>query len=266
MNFKAFKYIISIVFVGWIIGCADIPESGESKFMLISPSEEAQMGEQSFEELKKEKKVSTNIEATARVKRVADRVIDQVDPPKDNWEVIVFEDLTPNAFALSGRKIGVYDGLMPFVYNDAQLATVIGHEIAHVKLRHIGQRFSQQLVTQLGISTLDVALKQQPEQTRQLWVSAAGMGSDVFVALPYSRAHEFEADRYGLNYMARAGYDPREAIAFWKRMQEYADKNGGESPAWFNFLSTHPTTPERIQALEKELPGAIALYEKSSKN
>ncbi|MFH1066734.1 MAG: M48 family metallopeptidase [bacterium] len=266
MNFKVFKYSICILFIGWLTGCADVPESGESKFMLISPSEEAQMGEQAFDELKKEKKISKDMEATLKVQRVAERVIEQVDPPKERWEIVVFEEPTPNAFALSGRKVGVYDGLMPFVYNDAQLAAVIGHEVAHVKLRHSGQRFSQQLVTQLGISTLDVAMKQQPEQTRQLWMNAAGAGSDVFVTLPYSHGHEYEADRYGLNYMARAGYDPREAVAFWKRMQEYENKNGGQSPAWFNFLSTHPTTPERIQALEKQLPEAIALYERSPKN
>ncbi len=248
----------------WLVvlaACVHIPETGKSAFILLSPTEEATLGAQAFNDLKRQGKVSTDPTVNAQVQRVVTRLIQQVNVPTARWEVVVFEDPSPNAFALPGGKIGVHTGILPITENDAGLATVLGHELAHVTLRHGAQRFSQQAALALGGQTLAIALQQQEQRTTQLALAAFGVGSQLFVALPFSRNQEIEADQIGLRYMARAGYDPKEALGFWRRMAQYAQSRGGRPPEW---LSTHPADENRLSAIYQMLPMAEVEYRRAT--
>lgn len=157
---------------------------------------------------------------------------------------------------MPGGKIAVYTGILPATQDETGLAVVLGHEVAHAIANHGGERMSQQLLVQLGATGLSVALSQQPAQTQQILLQAYGAGTNIGFILPYSRSHELEADHIGLILMARAGYNPREAIPFWQRMS----KMGGERPP--EFLSTHPEPERRIEDIKKELPEAMKYYKK----
>jgi predicted Zn-dependent protease len=259
MNFLPSSSLLrSVAIVGTLctlVSCVTLDESGKQAFIIFSPAQEAQMGAASFTQLKQSSKVSNDPVANAQVQRVAQRLIAHVNYPHAQWEVVVFDDPTPNAFALPGGKIGVHTGLLPITQTDDALAYVIGHEIAHVTLRHGGQRVSQQMAI-AGITTItDIALAMNEVREREIIMSGLGVGATVGLILPYSRAHEYEADKYGLFYTARAGYDPEAAIGFWERMKAYADRRGGKPPEW---LSTHPVDDKRIAHLRALIPEAKA--------
>lgn len=248
--------VLPCLLLSLIISCATIRETGETAFILTTPQQEAQMGLAAFQDLKTSKKISTARDANNQVNRVANRLIRAVDNDVASWEIVVFDDPTPNAFALPGGKIGVHTGLLPITQNDAGLAFVIGHEMAHVTLRHGGQRMSRQLATQVGISALDLGLGMHStdyQNNRALILTAFGIGAQYGAALPFSRENEYEADKIGMRYMAKAGYDPAEAIELWKRMQAYSQQHGGKPPEW---MSTHPNDANRIRALQLYLPTA----------
>jgi predicted Zn-dependent protease len=171
------------------------------------------------------------------------------------WEFNLIDDESINAFAMPGGKVVVFSGILPVAQNDIGLAVVMGHEIAHAVARHGNERMSQALVAQLGGTALDIALANQPQATRQLFMQAYGMGSQVGVLLPYSRLQESEADQLGLVFMAMAGYDPRSAVAFWQRMDAQAK---GDAPP--EFLSTHPAYQTRIRDIRDHLPEALKYY------
>lgn len=250
--------VVAAVLSG-MTGCVTLDDTGKRAFLLTTPQQEAQMGAASFAQLKQSNKVSGDPVANAQVQRVAQRMIAQVSVPNAQWEVVVFDDPTPNAFALPGGKIGVHTGILPITQSDDGLATVIGHELAHVTLRHGGQRVSQQLVI-AGITTIaDVGLAMNNVRERQYIMSGLGVGAAVGLILPYSRSHEYEADRYGLYYMARAGYDPEAAIGFWQRMIAYGNQRGGKPPEW---LSTHPADEKRIAQIQRLIPEARAMAAK----
>ncbi|MEM9398795.1 MAG: M48 family metallopeptidase [Verrucomicrobiota bacterium] len=242
-------------------GCVQLQESGQTVFLITSPAQEAQMGAQAFADIKKKKRMTKNTSVNAQVQRVANRLRKVVRVPNSQWEVVVFEDKTPNAFALPGGKIGIYTGILPITKNDAGLAAVIGHELAHITLRHGGQRLSQQMALAGGITFAQLAMKDTASRTKRLALAALGAGAVYGISLPYSRSHEYEADRFGMNYMAKAGYNPAEAIELWKRMQAYSRKNGGKPP---EFMSTHPSDANRIQRLQMYLPEANRLYKQSN--
>ncbi len=248
----------------WLAGCVTtgtesaLPEPGAAPkpgLILISPQQEAHLGATAFAELKTTRKISADAGKKAMVERIVRRLAPHAEAGVTAWEVEVFEDATPNAFALPGGKIGVHTGLFPVAGGEAGLAAVIGHEIAHVALRHGGQRMTQQLGIAVGGTLFDMALQNRESRERQAWLSAYGVGTSVFATLPYSRKHEYEADRMGLIYMAKAGYDPREAAGFWRRMQQ---AGGGKPP---EFLSTHPADENRIAAIERLLPEALSFYQ-----
>jgi predicted Zn-dependent protease len=244
-------------------GCYTVPETGRQGFSLISPSQEVQLGAAAFTDLKQSRKVSTDPQLTATVERVGRRIAKTVgdDLPGAEWEFVVFDDDTPNAFALPGGKVGVHTGLFKIAKNDHQLAVVVGHEIAHVTARHGAERMSQQLVIAgLGVG-LDVALRDKPSETRNLALLAYGAGATVGATLPFSRRGESEADEIGLVYSAKSGYDPREAVAFWTAMKE-ASAGANKPPEW---LSTHPSDDTRIRRLHELMPRMLELYEKSEK-
>lgn len=173
------------------------------------------------------------------------------------WEFNLVDDKTINAWCMPGGKVVVYTGLLDVTKNEEALAIVMGHEIAHAIARHGNERMSQQMVAQAGGLVLSVALQNQNNQTRALFQQAYGIGVGVGVLLPFSRLHETEADKLGLIFAAMAGYDPREAPEFWKRM---AAKGNGNTPA---FLSTHPSDEKRIKDLNAYMPEALKYYKKT---
>jgi predicted Zn-dependent protease len=260
MHSRTTRFGIIALLAAVLTGCTTAPETGRSQLLLISPSQEAQLGFQSFEKLKRQKPISADQRAAAEVKRVGARIAAVAPVANARWEFVLFEDKTPNAFALPGGKVGVNTGILPITKNEAGLATIIGHEVAHVVARHGAERMSQDLMIQLGGTALSAALGANAGVSGDLVRQAYGIGTTVGVALPYSRAHELEADQLGLLYIARAGYDPREAIAFWQRFKAYGQARGGRPP---EFLSTHPLDEKRIAALQRHLPKAIAEYERA---
>lgn len=238
--------------------CATAPETGRSQLLLVSPAEEAQLGLKAFQQIKRQQPQVSGGKAAETLQRVGNRISEVAPLPNARWEFVLFKDDSPNAFALPGGKVGIYTGILPITKNEAGLATVIGHEIAHAVARHGAERMSHGMLVQLGGVGLSAALGQDAGATGDLIMQAYGIGSQLGVMLPYSRTQELEADELGLLYMARAGYDPREAIDFWKRFAEYNAKRGGAPP---EFLSTHPLDSRRIAALERAMPRAVAEYE-----
>lgn len=244
-----------------LVGCATVPETGRSQLRLLSPAEEMRLGLQSFERLKKQLKVSQDAEARAMLEKVG-RAIAAVAPlPDAQWEFVLFESPEANAFCLPGGKVGVYTGLLPITKDEAGLATVLGHEVAHAVARHGAERLSHEWLRQMGGQVLAVGVAGADPRAQQLALLAYGVGTEVGAILPYSRLQESEADRLGLLYMARAGYDPREAVRFWQRFAEYNRQHGGARvPVW---LRTHPLDETRIRQLEQWMPEALAEYERS---
>ncbi|WP_041795125.1 M48 family metallopeptidase [Pararhodospirillum photometricum] len=234
--------------------CAQNPVTGRDQLILISPQQGVQMGAQAYQQAKQEKRVLPASDPyTQRVRAITERLIRANDLPKYQWEVNAFDDKTANAFALPGGKVGINTGLATVARTDAQIAAVVGHEIAHAVSRHGEERISQQLLVQTGVQLTGAALG-VGQQGASLLEQAATLG----VILPYSRTHESEADEMGLYYMARAGYDPREAVKLWENMAAQGSAGVPE------FLSTHPSEGNRIQKLQSVMPKALDLYNKSS--
>ena len=241
-------------------GCTTAPETGRSQLLLISPAQEAEMGLSSFDKIKRERRIVATGKDAAMVQRIGERIARVAPVPGAKWEFVLFDDKTPNAFALPGGKVGVNTGILPITKDEIGLATVISHEIAHVTARHGAERASQSMAVQLGGSVLAAAIGSESAMTRELAMQAYGVGTQVGVMLPYSRVHELEADQVGLLYMARAGFDPRGAIGFWQRFAEFNAKQGGGRPP--EFLSTHPVDERRIAELQAMMPRAVAEYER----
>lgn len=247
--------------------CSTVPITGRSQLNLISSGEMNAMSFQQYDEFLKQNKLSTNTEQTAMVKRVGGRIQAAVEKyfadhnlsselDGYKWEFNLVESPEVNAWCMPGGKVVVYTGILPITRDEAGLAVVMGHEIAHAVAQHGNERMSQQMLQQLGGVALSVALKNEPETTRNIFGAAYGIGTEVGVMLPFSRTHESEADHLGLIFMAMAGYDPNAAIDFWTRMAA----QGGPKPP--EFLSTHPSDETRIADIRKELPEALKYYNK----
>lgn len=241
-----------------LAACATLPETGKQAFVLTTPSQEINLGANAFADIKRSQKISQDPAINAQVQRVAKRVIEAANMPHLQWEVVVFDDPNPNAFALPGGKIGVHTGILPITASDAGLAAVLGHEIAHISQRHAAQRLAQQMAL-LGVASLGSVLASDDPKVRARWMTAIGATGTLGVILPYSRQHELEADALGIIYAARAGYDPREAPKVWARMAQAARNY----PRPLEFLSTHPVEQTRIRALEAQMPRAMQEFERS---
>ncbi|MEW6516168.1 MAG: M48 family metallopeptidase [candidate division FCPU426 bacterium] len=249
-------------------GCSTVPLTGRNRLELVSSSEVSSLGAQNYKELMGQAKLSQNAVEVAKLRRVGQRVALAAEAvmrengmaeeiPNYQWEFnLVQDDATINAFCMPGGKVAFYTGILPVCQDEAGLAVVMGHEVAHALAKHGNERMSQQLLVELGGAALSTALKEKPEKTQNLFMLAYGVGTTVGVVLPYSRSHEYEADRIGLQLMARAGYDPRLAAPFWERM---AQKGGGGMP---EFLSTHPVPANRIENLKALEGEALPFYER----
>ncbi|HKQ40178.1 MAG TPA: M48 family metallopeptidase [Verrucomicrobiae bacterium] len=213
------------------------------------------MGLTAWEDVKKETPISRDAAGNAMVQRVGRRIAAVVtNMPDAQWEFVLFEDKTPNAFCLPGGKVGVNTGILPLTKDDAGLATVIGHEVAHAALHHGGERMSQAMLLDAGGQIVGAATG--ASKYAQAIALAYGVGAQVGYELPHSRKQESEADRVGLRYMARAGYNPEAALAFWQRFAAANQAQGGSGPP--AFLRTHPVDSKRIQDIRTWLPEAKA--------
>ncbi|NBB78873.1 MAG: M48 family metalloprotease [Verrucomicrobia bacterium] len=251
---------ISILFLAvfFAVGCQTVPQTGRSALHLMPADQLASMASAQFGQLKQKTPISRDPKYNAMVNRVGERIayVAAPDMPNAQWEFVVFEDDDQvNAFAMPGGKVAVYTGMFKVVQSDADLAVVMGHEVAHVAAGHGNERVSQQMLAAGGAMLLGVGTRDMDSRDRQLIMAAYGAGATIGVMLPYSRYHESEADEIGLMYAAEAGYDPRAAIGFWERME--AQKRG--SPP--EFLSTHPSGSTRIRKLNQLMPKAVAVYE-----
>ena len=247
--------IIGPIFVllALIAACVTTPESGKQAFIMISLSQEATLGKQAFGEILKKEKESKDARLVGITERVGRRLAAVTTMPNLDWEFKLFESEQMNAFALPGGKTAAYTGLLKVCENEAALAAVMGHEIAHVTARHGAQRITRQMIVSTAMSAASISLANK--DSRMLILGALGLGVQYGVQLPFSRGDEAEADQIGLAYMAKAGYDPREAVRFWTRFSQM--KQGGQPP---EFLSTHPADATRIANLKRFLPRALAQY------
>ena len=254
------KIIVAICVLAGVYSCSTVPIIGRKKVNLLPESQLVSMSLSSYREFLDTSVVVASTNAQAQmVKNVGAKVSKAVEKfLKDNgmadrvsdfaWEFNLIQENMVNAWAMAGGKVVFYSGIMPVCRDENGVAVVMGHEIAHVVARHSNERMSHGLITQLGGMALDVALKQKPEATKNIFLSAYGIGSQVAVTLPFSRKHEYEADELGLIFMTMAGYTPQKAIEFWTRMSEMGKSNMPE------FLSTHPLDSKRIAALAKLMP------------
>jgi predicted Zn-dependent protease len=250
--------VVVVLTAAMIVGCYTVPETGRKSLILIPESQELQLGASAYAEAKSETPTSTNPQYTTQVTRVGRRIASVAGRDHYDWEFTVFEAPdTINAWCLPGGKIGFYSGIMPVCSNDAGIATVMAHEVGHAVARHGAERMSIGLIVLAGAAATAYATKDQQETDREMIMAAYGIGTTLFVQLPYSRRDEYEADRIGLMLMADAGYDPREAVYFWQRMKVMGEAKGGKPP---EFLSTHPTDAHRIKQLEQYLPEAMQRY------
>lgn len=261
---KALSLPLLLLFASLFAACATVPETGRKQLLLVSPQQEFQLGLSEFEKLKETTPVSSDRAAAARVQRVGERIASVASLPGAAWEFVLFDEPdTANAFCLPGGKVGVYSGILEITRDENGLATVIGHEVAHAVARHGAERISEGLVVQFGGELLGQVLQTQSGAARELILGAYGLGSQVGVALPHSRRQELEADQLGLLYMARAGYDPREAVSFWQRFSAHAQAKGAGG---IEFLRTHPLDSTRIDRLQANMPQAIAEYERATRS
>jgi predicted Zn-dependent protease len=263
--------LLACLLLMFLAGCTTVPITGRSQFNTIPDSLINSMALQEYSSFLKspETKLSTDPEKTAMDQRVGTRIADAVTRyMTDNymadqlagyqWEFNLVDSEEKNAWAMPGGKVVVYTGIMEIAQDEAGLAVVMGHEIAHAIAKHGSERMTQGLMVTLGGVALDQALKDEPSATRNIFLTSYGVGATVGIMLPYSRTHEKEADRMGLIFMAMAGYDPEAAVGFWQRMAE--SKDGAQVP---EFLSTHPASESRIENIKNYMYEAKIYYQRS---
>jgi len=250
-------WMCALAVVGLAVGCSTVPYTNRSQFMIMSESQDLALGATAYEQVLKEAKIATDPRVTAPVQEIGRRIAAVADKPDYQWEFTVIDDpKQANAFCLPGGKVAVYTGLYPIARDDAGLAAVIGHEVAHALARHGAERVSTSTALQVGGVAVAVAAGTQGGAAQQAVMAAYGLGSQVGVALPFGRKQESEADRIGLILMAKAGYDPEAAIGLWQRMEQ--DEQGGRPPEW---LSTHPAPDTRQEDIRGWLAEARQYYQ-----
>jgi predicted Zn-dependent protease len=243
-----------------LIAACSTTMTGRKQLTLFNDAKMDELGVAAFADIKSGGKVDKQADVNAYVRCVATPILAVIPrggaaPQDGKWEIVVFEDPSPNAFALPGGKIGVHTGMLSVATTAGQLAAVIGHEVGHVLLRHGNERLSQSAVAQSAVEGSSVAMGQMKPEARNAVVGGLGVGAQYGVLLPFSRKHENEADVVGQRFMAQAGFNPTEAITLWRKMDELSQ--GQEPPQW---MSTHPASKSRVDNLEANLPVAKDLY------
>lgn len=257
------KFSRFVTYAGCLVlltACAKSP-MGRNQLKLYSNQQLAGMGQQTFDGMKAEQKVSSKAVTNEFVNCVANAITKHVPNTVFNgqWEVVVFDDPQVNAFALPGGKIGVYTGLLAVAENQEQLAAVIGHEVGHVIAEHGNERMSSSTLIGIGMEATNALLQANEIANNNLIMAAIGAGVQVGVQLPFSRTHESEADLIGLELMAQSGFAPGEAVKLWQNM---AKASGDQRQP--ELLSTHPLPATRISNIEQHLPAAMAMFNSAS--
>jgi predicted Zn-dependent protease len=259
------KYLNKLLLVALIAaGCSTVPMTGRKQLNLVSNEEILTSSFHQYDEYIKTAPLSKDKKNTELVIKVGRRIASAVELYMKNngmedqikeyqWDFHLVADATPNAFCMPGGKIVVYEGILPYTQDETGLAVVLGHEVAHAVAKHSNERMSQQVVVSLGGEIVNVAVDKKSDLVKQLAPAIYGLGSQYAVMLPYSRAHESEADHMGLIFMAMAGYDPAMAEGFWLRMSQ----SGTKTP---EFLSTHPSDQTRVTKIRSWLPEARKYY------
>lgn len=260
------KKTFLLIAVLFLAGCTTVPITGRRQLAFIPQGELMSLSAQSYQQVLSQSRISTDAVWTRKVNEAGRKIAASAEVfLRENgmereianyqWEFNLVDDpKTVNAFCMPGGKIVVYTGILPVAQDVNGLAAVMSHEVAHALANHGSERMSQELVVQAGGMGLSQLMKSKPELAKQLIAQVYGAGAQVGVLLPYSRAHETEADHIGLILMARAGYDPKAAVQFWERMSRL----GGGAPP--EFLSTHPATSRRIADINARLPEAQKYY------
>ena len=249
-----------------LAGCSTVPLTGRKQVLLVSDREVLSSSLTQYDSYMKSAKKSTNATQTAQVVRVGKKIAaateaylkqNGLDSEVSNfsWEFNLVADSQVNAFCMPGGKIVVYEGLMPLISSDDELAVVLGHEVAHAVAKHSNERMSQELIAQYGAAAVGTVLSGSSTAVQQLGSTVYGLGAQYGVMLPFSRKHESEADYMGLILMTMAGYNPDVAVNFWQKMSNSSTNTTPE------LLSTHPSDATRIAAIEKELPTVKAKYQ-----
>jgi predicted Zn-dependent protease len=267
MNHKAILSTLGIISIILLNSCSRVPITGRGQMKLLPNATMLSMSYTSYDEFLKTNKISNQAEGTRQVKQAGERIQGAVEKyMKEHgfgkklegfkWEFNLVEDPTVNAWCMPGGNVVFYTGILPICKDEAGIAVVMGHEVAHAIANHGNERMSQGLAAQMGEMGLSLALQNKPAETQALFLGAYGAASQVGALLPFSRLHESEADHMGLIFMAMAGYDPRTAPEFWKRMASL----GGAKPP--QLLSTHPSDETRIKNLESHMEEALRYYSK----
>ena len=265
---KRISIIVFAAITSLVISCSQNPITGRNQFTLYNEADIQNMAADQYRQFLSENKVvSASVNKDAEmVRRVGQRLTNAINSyyAKEGlskelegykWEYNLVDSKDVNAWCMPGGKIVVYTGLLPISQNEAALAVVMGHEIAHALAKHGNERMSQATAQQLGGVALSVAVANKSPEAQNLLMNAYGIGTTVGALLPFSRKQELEADKYGLIFSAMAGYNPQEAIPLWERMQQ---AGGGSRPP--EFLSTHPSEGTRIERLKELMPTALKYY------
>lgn len=246
------KKALVFLLAATLVACSSAPVTGRKQLMIVSESQATDMGLQAYQEILSKSKLSTDPKYTDPVQRVGRLIAQASDKPDYQWEFnVIDEPKTINAWALPGGKVAVYTGLLNLGLSDAELAAVMGHEVAHALAQHSRERISQAMTQQVGLAVLGASGK-----LGQGEMQAVGLALGIGVGLPFSRKQESEADYIGLDLMAKAGYNPQAAITLWQKMSA---ANDGKSPP--EFLSTHPSSEHRISDIQAALPKFMPVYE-----
>ncbi len=235
--------------------CASAPFTGRRQILVTSEGSETRMGLQAFQQVKRQYKVSSDPETNALVNRVGQRIAAAAHRPDYRWEFVVFDNKDANAFCLPGGKVGIFTGILQYTQDEAGLATVISHEVAHALARHAGERMSQSMLAQAGGIGLGAVVGGMGSLAGTAIMQGYSLGTQLGILLPYSRTQEYEADHIGVILMAKAGYDPAQALEFWRRMM--AKEKEAKPP---QFMATHPSDASRLRELEAFLPEAEKYY------
>ncbi|MFZ5722745.1 MAG: M48 family metallopeptidase [Pseudomonadota bacterium] len=250
------RFVLTALLGLVVLASCSVSPTGRKQLLLFPDSEVASMGATAFTQQKGQLPASRDAKQNAYVQCVAGGLLKAMGQNPAEWEVVLFDSAQVNAFALPGRKIGVYSGLLPVASNQHMLAAVVGHEIGHVIAKHSNERLSTQTAASQGLAIIQ-ALSGEQTREKQALMAALGLGAQYGVILPYGRAQESEADVIGLELMAKAGFEPQQAVTLWQNMS----RAGGAQPP--QILSTHPSNSTRIRDIQKNLPKSIALQQQA---